>query len=201
MLPAEAPSREPCFGGKSFEVNASMLHGHNFGKRLGITFLALLQKKSSKNTAYTHFLIFGNYKEVAGEKNYEKISAWRKIVKPCGPLAPIVIGTCAKNQVQIRPPASKNPVCLPRRKHVRCCRVGFCILAYYGGASCLPAHAPRWVRMARHGAPPRRPSKLSEACWSVFPWRCGQIDGVAFGAESWSYLARCRLVLRKSVGI
>ncbi|CAL0335803.1 unnamed protein product [Lupinus luteus] len=93
-------------------------------------------------------------------------------------------------EVEIRPLASKNPVCLPRKKDVRWCRVGFCILAYYRGlAACLPAHAPWWVRMARHGAPPQRPSRLSQACWCVFPWRSGQFDRVIFHAESWSYVA------------
>ncbi|CAL0302119.1 unnamed protein product [Lupinus luteus] len=28
----------------------------------------------------------------------------------------------------------------------------------FEGASCLPAHAPWWVRMARHGAPPNAPA-------------------------------------------
>ncbi|CAL0301976.1 unnamed protein product [Lupinus luteus] len=58
-----------------------------------------------------------------------------------------------------------------------------------GLAACLPAHAPWWVRMARHGAPPQRPSRLSQACWCVFPWRSGQFDRVIFHAESWSYVA------------
>ncbi|KAF1856272.1 hypothetical protein Lal_00048576 [Lupinus albus] len=47
-----------------------------------------------------------------------------------------------------------------------------------GRGSCLPAHAPWWVRMACHGAPSQRPSKLSQACWCVFPWRCGKFDRV-----------------------
>ena len=49
--------------------------------------------------------------------------------------------------------------------------------------------------MACHGAPPQRPSKLSQACWCVFPWRCGQFDRVVFHAESRSHAAGCRLVL------
>ncbi|OIV89208.1 hypothetical protein TanjilG_25020 [Lupinus angustifolius] len=42
---------------------------------------------------------------------------------------------------------------------------------------------------------PQRPSKLSQACWCVFPWRCGQFDRVIFRAESQSHVPRCRLVL------
>ncbi|KAF1856663.1 hypothetical protein Lal_00043485 [Lupinus albus] len=32
--------------------------------------------------------------------------------------------------------------------------------------------------MACHGAPSQRPSKLSQACWCVFPWPCGKFDRV-----------------------
>ncbi|XP_019425056.1 PREDICTED: uncharacterized protein LOC109333930 [Lupinus angustifolius] len=44
-------------------------------------------------------------------------------------------------------------------------------------------------------ARPGVPSKLSQACWCVFPWRCGQFDRAVFHAESRSHAAGCRLVL------
>ncbi|CAL0302083.1 unnamed protein product [Lupinus luteus] len=75
-------------------------------------------------------------------------------------------------EVEIRPLASKNPVCLPRKKDVRWCRVGFCILAYYRGASCLPACPCTLVGQdgAPWGAPPTTqqaiPSMLV-GCWVV----------------------------------
>jgi hypothetical protein len=52
---------------------------------------------------YTDFVIFGNYLVLAAKKNHEKQSARRKIVKLCGPPAPIPEGKRAKNQVKIRP--------------------------------------------------------------------------------------------------
>ncbi|KAF1855132.1 hypothetical protein Lal_00046593 [Lupinus albus] len=44
-----------------------------------------------------------------------------------------------------------------------------------------PSHGtcvPSGPRMACHGAPSQRPSKLSQACWCVFPWPCGKFDRV-----------------------
>jgi hypothetical protein len=113
MLPVKAPPRVPRFGGKSFEVNASMLHGHNFGKWLGMTFLAPLEKKRLN---YTDFVIFGNYLVLAAKKNHEKKSAWRKIVKLCRPPSTILARMRAKNQVKIRPLGCKNPSMSPQRK-------------------------------------------------------------------------------------
>ncbi|KAF1891675.1 hypothetical protein Lal_00049246 [Lupinus albus] len=135
------------------------------------------KEKSSRNMSHTDFPIFWNYKMLAGWKNHEIISARRKIVKLCGALCPISISTCAKNQVKIRPVASEKPSMSPQKKGCPVLESGFCILAYYRG-SCLPAHAPWWVRMACHGAPSQRPSKLSQACWCVFPWPCGKFDRV-----------------------
>ncbi|CAL0301858.1 unnamed protein product [Lupinus luteus] len=73
-------------------------------------------------------------------------------------------------EVEIRPLASKNPVCLPRKKDVRWCRVGFCILAYYRGASCLPACPCTLVGQdgAPWGAPPNAPAGYPKHAGAFF---------------------------------
>ncbi|CAL0335632.1 unnamed protein product [Lupinus luteus] len=152
MLPATAPSRVPHFGGKSFEVNVSMLHAR---------LLELVQ-----SPRWTHSPIFVWW---VANPMAPSPKSWIASLSPSKGHSRRVV---ARETVEIRPLASKNPVCLPRKKDVRWCRVGFCILAYYRGASCLPACPCTLVGQdgAPWGAPPTPqqaiPSMLV-GCWVV----------------------------------
>ncbi|KAF1856628.1 hypothetical protein Lal_00043447 [Lupinus albus] len=77
------------------------------------------------------------------------------------------------------------------------------IYAEHEGAGELPAaHAPWWVRMACHGAPPSAPASFPKHAGAFFHGDVGNsTESKIVHAESRSYVSRFWLVQRKNVGI